>query len=226
MQRLHARSVSSGAYGGILLVGILGVLCVPSAQALVLYDSLLQAPIDSVMIWDGHMYAQGFDVGAVPAGTMLENVMVGMHTGTTGLGTFSLSIYGDSGAGPGSPLTTLLGDSSPASAGTYTYTPSGAFVLSPDTTYYVVAAVNGGDGRYFWAYSDEIAPDVGTGLWADYFDGAGWSGIGGPQQPQLMRVNAATNIPEPGTAGLLLAGLAGLGMWARLRRRASATTQA
>src|SRR5262249_21760931 len=57
---------------------------------------------------------------------------------------FTVQLFNDNAGHPGSSLGTLSGNSNPATAGLYSYTPGGSIPLSANTPYWVVVSAQGG----------------------------------------------------------------------------------
>ncbi len=201
----------------LLVSSVLFLIAVQGASADVIFDTL-GLPIGGgpYPVNSTQSKCQGFDVGA--GSYWLNNVVLGMDNGTSGveLTDFSVTLWDASGtdangsghSAPGNLLATLAGATDPYVAGNYTYTPTSAFLLDPNTTYYVVASTSNETANYLWNYTADN-PTVGSGWW-------GYSVVE-PADPwtmysynlNLMQVNAdpAGTVPEPGTMALLLMGL-------------------
>jgi hypothetical protein len=199
------------------LIAVLSVCTLSPAMAFTVFDTLATSVNGHSDVHDNYWNAQGFDLGSIPPSTLLSNVILSMLD-STGVGDFTVYIYDDNAGEPGSPLATLAGDTSPNAAGLYTYTPTSPLPLSADTDYYVVATVIGGTDTYKWTITGQ-SPSVGSG---ETGSSTGGDWLMSPYWLRRMQVNAEISqaIPEPGSAGLMLAGLGALGVWVRRRRQA------
>ncbi len=148
----------------------------------------------------------------------LNSVTLNMNDGTAGSG-FSVQIRDDDGAGsdPGTVLANLTGNTSPATAGTYTYT--GSLTLLANQTYWVTATVpGGGSGDFRWFSTTSLAQ---TGSWT-IGDQVKVSSDGGTTYGQTFNNRAlmfsvdADVVPEP--SGVALLSLAGIALLMRRRR--------
>jgi hypothetical protein len=129
---------------------------------------------------------------------------------------FELSIWSNSGIVPSTSIATLSGNSTPG-LGTHTYTATGVVNLTPSTTYWVVAR-SGGSRAFYWGMTPDLSESgpgsIGNSGLLSWTAGATWPG--GTGNPPMIGV-VATLVPEPGTLGLLGAGMLGLAAAGRRR---------
>ena len=213
------------------LLGAIGALffacAITRAQTVVMVSNLSQPGNGSVPVAyyppdDGpashYDAAQGFTTG--PAASLLQAITLSVGGGS-GSG-FSVALYSDASGLPGSLIETLNGSSSPASAGSYSYTSGGSAILTANTSYWWIASVPDGAGSFlgFNLNSTNSTSETSAFGWTagDVFrqqqNGGGWGPSG---QPLLFSVSASA-IPEPGTYAAW-AGAAVLGLAVVRRRR-------
>ncbi len=193
------------------------VLTCSASRAAVLFDSTTTPANDYTYIAGGgagsgyieEWIGQSFTVGGSSA--TLSSVVLSMAADNTVIpsGNLFVSLYDATGAGsrPGASLLTLSGSANPATAGNYTYT--GSYLLTANTTYYIVAGVSSGTGAYEWAAHD--SQDLGTIGYSDSFDGGvTWNSDNTPPgtvftgETLNMQINGViTPVPEPAEWGLV-----------------------
>lgn len=199
----------------VAVVVVFSVCTLSPAMAFTVFDTLATSVDGHSDVHDNYLNAQGFEVGAIPPSALLSNVILSMKD-SSGTGDFTVYVYDDNSGVPGSPLATLAGDTSPNTEGLYTYTPTSPLPLSANTGYYVVATVIGGTDVYKWTITSQ-SPTVGSG---DRGSNSGYGWEMSPYWLRRMQVNAEVSqaVPEPGSVGLMLAGLGALGIWLRRRK--------
>ena len=129
--------------------------------------------------------ANAFTTGGHSGGYTLDRVVIKFRAKIGAPGVFTAAIHEVSGANPAASATyTLGGDSTPTTAGDYTYTCTGTCSLDNDTTYFLVLSGTGTHysvGHYQWdttASANETNTPSGAG-WSianrtKYDDGNGW----------------------------------------------------
>jgi hypothetical protein len=94
----------------------------------------------------------------------LTSVTVDIDNVRDSSGNFTLRIFNDNGGLPGTMVTNgLLSGPGNPSVGQNTYTATGSINLSPNTTYWVVAQVSSGTGRYALSFTLSTSQ---TGAWS------------------------------------------------------------
>lgn len=102
----------------------------------------------------------------------------------------------------------------------YPYSPSPAFTLAGNTTYWLVARATALDAAYYWSVTSSPVDNgidgwsIGDSNLASFDNGFTWNANGA--EPGMFSLDA-TQVPEPNTMVLGLAGLIGLGLAARRR---------
>jgi len=212
----------------ILHVGLAGFFLSGTwLHATLIFDNL-GTPTTSSPATSGIWWGQSFLVGA--DNYALTSVVMNMALANNSSGNFFVRIYGADGAGnaPGTILATLSGNANPSTAANYTYTPAATVDLSANTSYYVVAGVNGGFGSYRWN-SGTGGIETGSapnGYFNSINQGGAWNG---PSTDRTfnMQVNAElTPIPEPvnvalGIFGALFGGMQSFRWWNARKAKAS-----
>ena len=129
--------------------------------------------------------ANAFTTGGHSSGYTLDRVVIKFRAKIGAPGVFTAAIHEVSGGNPAASATyTLSGDSTPTTAGDYTYTCTGTCRLDKDTTYFLVLSGTGTHysvGHYQWdttASASETNTPSGAG-WSianrtKYDDGNGW----------------------------------------------------
>jgi hypothetical protein len=185
-------------------------------------DSLPVCWIDFGIFYQGYFRASSFTTGS--SETELNSVTVSMQNAPLPSDGFEVSVYDDSGYGPGSLLSSLTGNDNPATAGNYTYTAGSPLALTANTTYFVVASVPQSgvvQRNYYWSYTETNSGTsaegwtIGNYAWFSDTGGAGWTRNDFFTSAGQFSVDT-TVVPEPSTALLLAGGLSGLLL---LRRR-------
>jgi hypothetical protein len=199
----------------LLAVGI-ALLATP-AGALSLTSNLGNFAGYGVAVESSPWHAVSFTTDANPY--TLDSVSINFPwSPQSGAWGFEASIWSSSGIVPGALITTLSGNSTPGS-GTHTYTATGTVNLAASTTYWVVTRSGSSSKAFYWGMSDNLSESgpgsIGNSTLSSWDAGASWPG-GAPVYAALIGVEA-TLVPEPGTLGLLGAGLAGLAMAGRRR---------
>lgn len=161
----------------------------------------------------GRDVANSFTTGA--ATLNLDSVTLFMANSAADNGGFSLALYSDAGALPGTDLgVTFSGLTNPGTSGLYSYTAS-TFVLSPSTTYWLVASVvhASPDKTYAWRTSSDLTQtgdagwSIGTTALRNVNNGVPAAWTTDPSNAQIFSVQT---VPEPISALLLAVGGAGL----------------
>lgn len=101
-------------------------------------SNLTQPTAEYNGVWNTESLAASFTTGNTA--TFLAGVSVSLANANGSGGHFTLSLYNDAGGSPGSSLAALSGNSTPTSAGIYTYTNAAPLTLSANTTYWIVAS--------------------------------------------------------------------------------------
>ena len=141
--------------------------------------------------------AQGFIMGA--SDDTLASVVLHLFGNNGSGGTFAVSLYDAAGANntPGILLADLIGNTSPADPGFYTYEPSGLsepVILHANMPYYVVASVVDGNANYNWL-DGPVTDITGTALGLSVYSGGEWSEPFADYAFDLQ-VNGITSVPE------------------------------
>jgi len=108
-------------------------------------------------------WAQSFTLSASPM--TLNSVDVLLAGGGGAPNQFFMDLYSDNSGTPGSLLEALSGPSTPGggSPGTYNYT-SGGWLLSANTTYWIVQGISSGSGFEYWNQENNNSPEVGSSV--------------------------------------------------------------
>lgn len=167
----------------------------------------------------------------LPAHRFLESVTVSLGTPIVDDGGLGFAIYSSPNLfGALTLVTTLSGNSSPDTAGLYTYTPTTPTSLTGNTFYFLLASVAPGSAsRYRWNQTTSyMGQDMAVDNWNINDDllfrnsSLNPAGFISPQVPLFgVSMSDVSTVPEASTyaAGLGLAALAGATWW-RARRRA------
>jgi hypothetical protein len=213
------RGIGTGLANGIwrLVVAAL-MLAIPCARAVTQVSNLGNTVAGPQFINFDFWSGTSFETDSSSPDFTLDSVQMLMGDANDLSGNFFAAIYTDVSGLPGTLVATLTGNTSPNTAGNYTYTPTGIVNLTADTTYWFVTGVSTGDGNYTWDYTTN-APTVQS--WTipnDYVftinQGTNW--VNGGVNPEMIAV-AATPVPEP-AVGTLLTGL-GVALFMGCRRR-------
>jgi hypothetical protein len=170
------------------------------------FSGSVSAATDS---WAGVEFRAGSNAG----GYYLDSVQLEMTAAIGSPNAFNVMIYRDVGLvgpHPGVNLATLSGSANPSLAGVYSYTPTSQLVLTPATSYYIIvtAGTPAADGAYQWGYAATYSYNLlerwNTSPYQRSADGSAWYYLPGifPE----FAINA-TPVPEPYSAGLLIAGV-------------------
>jgi hypothetical protein len=199
----------------------------PAWAGAILFDNLSAgSPNGSFGVSNTQWTAQSF--ATTTAGFILDEVSIRLWNLNGTSGNFEIQVWDALGAGGrpgaqvGAAVYTGLAEDLGSSSGSLLAVSGLNFTLTPDTTYYLVAAGTSLTdipddffsipGTLYWDATDVVtSPSYGTGN-----SGAGWNG---PFSQNLyMKVTA---VPEPSTYAMALAGLAGGGytMFRRRKRR-------
>ncbi len=200
----------------LLFFGLLGAQ-IGRGQGTTFLSNLDQTPSGSLSAGSDSWLAAVFYTGANSGGYSLNSIQLGMADSSGNPSGFEVMIYSATGPGdvtPANNLATLAGQSNPATAGVYAYTPSSSLTLSASTAYFIVLTDESAvaSGAYEWNYAGTYSYNptggwqapIGFGAIDNYqsSDGLHWSLLGGAPQ---FAINA-TAAPEPGTLGLLALG--------------------
>lgn len=166
--------------------------------------------------------AGAFTTGDTPMTLVDVTLSLGNASGPDSV--FTVALYSSTGGLPGTLLETLSGPAGPQSAGNYSYT-SGGSILSANTTYFWTGTLTSsasGDRRrqnitssfaetssFGWTIANSGYVKIGAGDWFS------------DSSVPMFTVSAAA-IPEP-DAFAVVAGLVGLGLATRRRRRQPVT---
>ena len=210
------------------VMAALAVLALPgSAGATVLYDNLsnpnsLSSTAVSSTTWVANSFSTDNNT------YHLSDVILALE-GISTTGTLTVSLYSSNNGLPPSPSSSLvtLGTIQDSALSTSSFTQQtvagGGFVLNPNTMYFVVLSGSSSTGSDA-AWERENGA-TGTGVAGQAWGISSNSGstwithtVSTDFQPYLMRVDATTSAPEPGTITGAVAGLALL-LAGTLRRR-------
>ncbi len=205
-------------------IGMAFLTALSCARGDTIVDNIAQ-PINSLQqIENGSDGSAGNRFVNGPSLVQLSSVSLDMRSVITTGGNFTVSIWSDSGAShaPASLLEQLSGNPDPSAGGIFTYTPINHLLLSPGTSYWVVAGVSSGPAVFVWNDTASAlfggSGSIGGRLRGDYqtpgsFVAPETSG------PFLFQVNA-TPVPEPkGVAVVTGAGLLAAALFRRHRTR-------
>lgn len=170
----------------------------------------------------GFERANAFTTGSTAM--ILDSVTLDMDVAYDNGGGFKVSLYSTITGLPGTDLgVTFTGDTTPDTAGLYTYTAS-AFTLAASTTYWLVASVPqlAPDKDYAWNVTNDLSQtgDPGWSIDANasrfFLSGVPGSWSSNASEALKFSVQAsAAAAPEPSRALLLMGGVLGVA----LRRR-------
>ena len=165
--------------------------------------------------------AQSFRTGS--EASYLHSVYLGLLANDGTNSPFFVQLYDGLYAGLGTPIATLAGPTNPGT-GMIAYTPSTLVLLSPETTYWVLARAYGTTtlgSPYGWRIADEnpsVGVDSGRNMY--YADTTQqWVGPSGPGD-FVMTVEV---VPEP---SVMLLGTISASLFGFTRRRSHGGTQA
>jgi hypothetical protein len=199
-----------------LVLGIFLLGMAAQAQSTTIFNSLLDSiigegpigidPFGPPPMNGDNWRAQSFMTGG--ANWTSESVTLSLLSGGSSTGGFTVSLYGDSGNGPGAQLGTLTGNGNPGS-GLSPFT--GAIALNPDATYWIVTDVSSDhSGSVYGWMAGTGGPAVGSTVGAGYSSDGGVTWGVDTTSSYLMQVDATfTAAPEPSTIALGLMGGAG-----------------
>jgi hypothetical protein len=166
--------------------------------------------------------AQMFLTGTEPNGYILNSVQLLMNPASGSPSNLSVSVYNNTGSGPGVSLGSLTGPD-PAGGGVFTYSTSGITLASRSG--YCLVLTSGSpvaDGAYQWSATTQLTSSNGWIIVDGHFtstNGSTWSPL--PIRVKTFQVALfGTAVPEPGATALLVLGLA-LGAFCRSNRRQS-----
>jgi hypothetical protein len=209
-----------GKIAGIIAILTFGLLAPQIAQAqgmTTFLSNLGQTSAGSIATGSDSWLAAGFLTGNNTGGYALNSIQLAMSDDSGNPSGFTVMIYSATGhldVSPGSSLSDLNGSADPATGGIYSYSPSVALTLLPDTAYFIVLTDGSliANGAYEWSYAPTYSYNanggwqapVGVGAIDNYqsSDGSHWNLLGGPPQ---FAINA-TPAPEPGVVGLFALG--------------------
>jgi hypothetical protein len=200
---------------------------VAQGQETVYLSNLGQTPSGSNLVGSDSWVASEIITGNNPSGYLLDYAQLEMTDASGNPSGFIAMLYSAvalTGINPGSSLGTLTGSSNPSTAGIYTYIPTSSLTLSPNTDYFIVLTAGRAvaNGAYEWSFLNTLSynPSGGWGaggVWKSS-NGSTWLYNSGGSQFAI----AATAIPEPSSAFLLLLGSGVLMYVRRIFHRQSA----
>jgi hypothetical protein len=189
---------------------------IASAQGTITYVSNLGQPSSgSASVGSNSWFAAGFITGTNVAGYVLNSVQLAVTDASGNPSGFTVMIYNEGnslgGIIPGVSLGTLAGPANPATAGTYSYTPSVSLTLSPNIDYFIVltSGTSVANGAYGWSVTSIPTPGYNSYHWGggtsflDSSDGVHWSFTSANYGQFAIY---ATPAPEPGVLGLFALG--------------------
>jgi hypothetical protein len=192
-----------------LLVSGLMLVVASALHAVVMVSSLAFTPgPGSDAVSATNWLANKFTTNNSSPTFTLDSITIQMIAATNSSGNFHVAIYSDASGIPGSQVGSLLtGNTSPASAGQYTWTASG-ITLNANSSYWMVQEVTSGAGIYSPQY--ETVTPVVVSTWTltgnyIYSANSGTSWVNPLHDGPSLYSISATAVPEPAYAALLLA---------------------
>ncbi|MDB9414184.1 choice-of-anchor R domain-containing protein [Microcystis aeruginosa] len=210
--------------GGSSLALLLSLSLGQQASAATLVENLSQPPDMGFQVKNNQWLSSSFQTGNASYDYTLNSVT--LRFGQFTPGSLFVKLYSNLAGNPGSEITSF---NVPSIGGTNTYdfTLTNPYLLTANTTYWLVAGISSGSGEYFWGKTNSTAeiglPGWSIGNLAFFSDGVNnvWNAFPA-LEPFQFSVNGTenpphTNIPEPGSVIALL-GLGGLGLASRLKK--------
>ena len=197
--------------GILVLVFGLAPKIIQAQGAITYLSNLGQPSTGNLAVGSDSWLATLFFTGNNASGYALNSIQLGITDSSGNPSGFTAMLYeiNPAAAIPGNNLGTLNGSLNPATAGTYTYTPTSSLTLSQNTYYFIVltAGTAVANGAYEWSLAGANSYNPSSGWNAGAIEtssnGSSWSGLAS-EYPQFA-INA-TVIPEPSVLRLFSLG--------------------
>ncbi len=190
--------------------------CAAFSSAVTLTDNLSKTTEDAEFVGGDTWIAAAFSTDNVSYQISSASLLLSTPESSTA----KLDLYSSSSGQPGLLLSTLTSPASfPSVASPVTFTGS-SYILSPNSTYWLV--LQAPTGSFDWSWTEDIT-GAGVGFLAQWAasDDAGGSWFTSDSEPMQLRVLAdpvTPAVPEPGSFALAALSMAGVVTALRMRK--------